>query len=160
MRFDPVRFFDMKGLLRYLILYILSRKPMHGYGIIQMISEGSGGLYTPSPGVIYPTLQYLEEGGLIRSEERDGKKVYFITEKGKEVLEEHREEVDEIIDKSFRMKELIVDLNLKSLISIFREVFKVLPYLSEDEKKRLKEIFERTSKEIREILRGHRNGGN
>ncbi len=159
-KFDPLHFLEVKGVLKYILLHILEIKPMHGYGIIQLISKECGGLYTPSPGVIYPALQHMEKEGLIRHKKKDGKKVYFITEKGKKLLEEHREEVERIVDKSARVKELIMNLNLKSLILAFTEVFKALPYLSEEEKMRLKEIFEKAAEEIKEILRGHRNGSN
>jgi len=56
---------------------------MHGYQIIQEVSERSGGVWTPSPGSVYPTLQHLEEEGLIASESRDGKNVFSLTEAGR-----------------------------------------------------------------------------
>jgi len=60
----------------------LKDKPRHGYDIIRELEEQSYGFYKPSPGVIYPTLQMLEEMGYASSNEQEGKKVYSITEEG------------------------------------------------------------------------------
>jgi len=65
-------------------------KPRHGYEIIREIEEKSYGFYKPSPGVIYPTLQALEEMGYAKSEENEGKKTYSITENGLKFLEEKK----------------------------------------------------------------------
>jgi DNA-binding PadR family transcriptional regulator len=56
---------------------------MHGYQVIQELSERSGGMWRPSPGSVYPTLQLLEDEGLVRSEEVDGKRVFHLTDAGK-----------------------------------------------------------------------------
>jgi DNA-binding PadR family transcriptional regulator len=67
---------------------------------MQAIEERSGGTYRPSPGVVYPTLQLLEELGYARVEERDGRKTYAITAEGRQDLQAHREEVDEFYERS------------------------------------------------------------
>jgi DNA-binding PadR family transcriptional regulator len=71
-----------RGDVRAAILTLLAETPMHGYQIIGELSERSGGVWSPSPGSIYPTLQLLEEEGLIRGAESDGKKVFTLTEAG------------------------------------------------------------------------------
>ncbi len=71
-----------RGDVRLAILYLLSEEPMHGYQIMQELSERTGGVWSPSPGSIYPTLQQLEDEDLVQSEERDGKKVYRLTDAG------------------------------------------------------------------------------
>ncbi len=63
-----------RGDIKYLILSVLEEKPMHGYQIINEIKEKFNGLYSPSPGTIYPTLQMLEEQRLIRVERKGEKK--------------------------------------------------------------------------------------
>jgi DNA-binding PadR family transcriptional regulator len=63
---------------------------MHGYDLIRELEERSGGAWRPSPGSIYPTLQLLEDEGLVTSEEQDGKRVYTITDAGRAELEERR----------------------------------------------------------------------
>jgi DNA-binding PadR family transcriptional regulator len=71
-----------KGDLKYILLDLIKDKPRHGYDIIREIEEQSYGFYKPSPGVIYPTLQMLEEMGYASSAEQEGKKIYSITEAG------------------------------------------------------------------------------
>ncbi len=84
-----------RGVVRYLVLDAISRQPRHGYEIIQAIEERSAGTYRPSPGVVYPTLQMLEELGHAKVEEHEARKVYAITAEGKQDLKHHAEEVDE-----------------------------------------------------------------
>jgi len=85
-----------KGDLKYVILDLIRDKPRHGYEIIRELEEMSHGLYTPSPGAIYPTLQMLEEMGYATAVERDGRKVYTITEEGINFLEERKDSADEV----------------------------------------------------------------
>ncbi len=74
------------GELRFVVLALIAEKPRHGYEIIKAIEEQFGGSYSPSPGVVYPTLTLLEEQGNATVEEIGGKKSYTITEQGKEFL--------------------------------------------------------------------------
>ncbi|MDH4067335.1 MAG: PadR family transcriptional regulator [Dehalococcoidia bacterium] len=76
-----------RGDLKYIILDLLKDKPRHGYDIIRELEEQSYGFYKPSPGVIYPTLQMLQEMGYVSSTEQEGKRVYSITEEGLKFLE-------------------------------------------------------------------------
>jgi len=89
-----------RGAVRYLILDSIEKQARHGYEIMQAIEERSGGTYRPSPGVVYPTLQLLEELGHARVEEADGRKTYAITADGRRDLEEHKEEVTEFYERS------------------------------------------------------------
>jgi DNA-binding PadR family transcriptional regulator len=75
-----------RGDLKYVILHLVKDEPRHGYDIIRALEEYSHGMYTPSPGVVYPTLQLLEEMGHITGEQQDGKKVYSITQDGLDFL--------------------------------------------------------------------------
>ncbi|MDQ6837091.1 MAG: PadR family transcriptional regulator [Actinomycetota bacterium] len=72
-----------RGDIRAAILALLAEAPMHGYQVIQEIGTRSGGVWTPSPGSVYPTLQHLEDEGLIASEQGEGKKVFSLTEAGR-----------------------------------------------------------------------------
>jgi len=87
-----------RGVIRYLVLDAIAQQPRHGYEIIQVIEERSGGTYRPSPGVVYPTLQMLEEMGHARLEEQDARKVYAITAEGKRDLAEHGDDVRDFYD--------------------------------------------------------------
>ena len=78
------------GELRFVILALIAEKPRHGYELIKAIEDQFGGSYTPSPGVVYPTLTFLEESGNATVVEENGKRVYTITEQGKEFLAANR----------------------------------------------------------------------
>ncbi|CAL9626091.1 PadR family transcriptional regulator [Streptomyces sp. Tu 3180] len=72
-----------RGDVRASILALLKDRPMHGYEMIQEIAERSGGAWKPSPGSVYPTLQLLEDEGLITSETDGGKKLFSLTADGR-----------------------------------------------------------------------------
>ena len=80
-----------RGDVRSAILALLDDRPMHGYEMIQELEERTGGRWTPSAGSIYPTLQLLEDEGLVTAEEVDGRKVYSLTDSGKEAVPERTE---------------------------------------------------------------------
>jgi DNA-binding PadR family transcriptional regulator len=80
-----------RGDVRSGLLSLLADAPMHGYDLIRELEQRSGGRWRPSPGSIYPTLQLLEDEGLVTGQEQDGKRVYSITDAGRAELEERRE---------------------------------------------------------------------
>lgn len=80
-----------RGDVRSAVLALLAEEPMHGYQIIHEIEERSGGMWKPSPGSVYPTLQMLADEGLITAEESGDKKVYSLTDAGKEAAAEAAE---------------------------------------------------------------------
>ncbi len=85
------------GDLRLLILQMIAEKPAHGYEIIKAIEERFAETYSPSPGVVYPTLTLLEEQGFARQEGSDGsKKLYAATEEGRRHLEANRDKLDKL----------------------------------------------------------------
>jgi DNA-binding PadR family transcriptional regulator len=90
------------GDLRLIILALLSEKPSHGYEIIKQVEEHSSGTYSPSPGMVYPALTYLEEVGYASSESEGSKKLYRITETGTAYLNENRASVEETLDQLAR----------------------------------------------------------
>ncbi|MFD7995916.1 PadR family transcriptional regulator [Streptomyces mexicanus] len=77
-----------RGDVRASILALLKDRPMHGYEMIQEIAERSGGAWKPSPGSVYPTLQLLEDEGLIASASEGGKKLFSLTEAGRAAADE------------------------------------------------------------------------
>ncbi|MCX5435924.1 PadR family transcriptional regulator [Streptomyces sp. NBC_00063] len=77
-----------RGDVRASILALLKDRPMHGYEMIQEIAERSGGAWKPSPGSVYPTLQLLEDEGLIASESEGGKKLFALTDSGRSAADE------------------------------------------------------------------------
>src|SRR3569623_3458417 len=93
------RVFD-QGDLRCVILKLISEKPSHGYELIKAIEERLGGAYSPSPGVVYPTLTLLEDLGLVAVVQSEGaKKAYGVTAEGAAALEENRQTVESIFQR-------------------------------------------------------------
>jgi DNA-binding PadR family transcriptional regulator len=88
-----------RGDLKFVILRLVSEKPMHGYEVMRALEEESCGCYKASPGSVYPTLQMLEDEGYLRYREEEGKKVYEITDEGREYLDDHGDVVDEIFER-------------------------------------------------------------
>jgi DNA-binding PadR family transcriptional regulator len=86
-----------QGEVRYVILALLAERPSYGYELIKEIEERLNGAYSPSPGLVYPTLTMLEEAGYTRAETGDGdKKRYTLTEEGQRILAINRPIVDAI----------------------------------------------------------------
>jgi len=91
--------------LQLLILGLLAEKPRHGYEIIKALDERSKGFYVPSPGMVYPALTYLEELGHATIEAAGARKLYHITETGKEHLENNRSTADALFAQFGRVGE-------------------------------------------------------
>jgi DNA-binding PadR family transcriptional regulator len=90
------RMFD-GGELRLVILALVSEKPRYGYEVIKELGERVGGEYSPSPGVVYPTLTMLEEMGYASaSQDPQGRKLYTLTGEGETVLAENKAQIDAI----------------------------------------------------------------
>jgi DNA-binding PadR family transcriptional regulator len=84
------------GRLRLYLLRLLDEEPRHGYEVIRLLRDRFMGIYAPSPGTIYPRLARLEEEGLVTHDEENGRKVYRITEAGREELRKRGDELDEL----------------------------------------------------------------
>ncbi|MGO9995466.1 MAG: PadR family transcriptional regulator [Steroidobacteraceae bacterium] len=91
--------------LQLLILALLADKPRHGYEIIKALDDRSKGFYVPSPGMVYPALTYLEEIGHAVIEADGARKLYHITQPGRDYLEEHRTRADAILAQFERVGE-------------------------------------------------------
>jgi len=85
------------GDLQLLLLALLAEKPSHGYELIKAIEERSGGFYVPSPGMVYPALTWLEEMDYAAVAAEGSKKLYSITDAGREFLREHQEAVEAML---------------------------------------------------------------
>lgn len=158
------RFFE-RGDIKYVVLDLLREKPRHGYELIQAIEDRCGGMYAPSPGAIYPTLQMLEDQGYVSVEARDGKKTYTITDAGREFLEEKSQTVRDIWDRlegrwGPRVHGEWHDIKdeLRDLKEEFRGVARMMSgrtrSATDPEKiRRIREVVTRTRREIEDILR-------
>ena len=86
------------GDLKLITLSLLAEAPRHGYDIIKALEERTSGIYSPSPGVVYPTLTFLEEAGYAVSSSEGNKKVFSITEAGQAHLADNREMIDGVLE--------------------------------------------------------------
>lgn len=145
------------GDMKYVILKILKDKPRHGYEVMKELEERMHGCYTASPGTVYPTLQWLEDEGLVRAQDVDGKKVYEITAEGKKFLEEHRDLVEDIFD---RVKDAVNDALGGSMAEINRAIGRLVKEAfrtgwktrDEEARKKVAEILNRALAEIEALV--------
>src|SRR6266496_4453255 len=86
-----------QGDLRLIALALIAEQPRHGYEIIKVLEDKTAGWYSPSPGIVYPTLTYLEEAGYVTVQADGAKKLYSITEEGRAHLAENQDFVDAVL---------------------------------------------------------------
>jgi DNA-binding PadR family transcriptional regulator len=87
------------GDLRLIALALIAEQPRHGYEIIKVLEDKTEGWYAPSPGVVYPTLTYLEEAGYVTVQADGAKRLYTITDEGRAYLESNRSFVDAVLQR-------------------------------------------------------------
>jgi DNA-binding PadR family transcriptional regulator len=81
--------------VRAAVLALLAEEPRHGYAIMTELTDRSGGLWRPSPGSVYPVLQQLQDEGLVSVEESEGRRVFSLTEAGRQYVTDHADELDQ-----------------------------------------------------------------
>ena len=146
--FGGARMFD-QGHLKFVILRLLDEKPRHGYEIIKEIEERFGGMYSPSPGTVYPTLTMLEDLGYARAmPEENGKKIYQITEEGRKHLAENQPLIAEFAQNIFGEPMMEVHRGMKN---VGRAVYASKSSRTPEQIKRIKEILERAATEIEAV---------
>jgi len=87
------------GDLRLIALALIAEQPRHGYEIIKVLEDKTDGWYSPSPGIVYPSLTFLEEAGYVTAQSEGAKKLYTITDEGRAHLEENRNFVDAVLER-------------------------------------------------------------
>jgi DNA-binding PadR family transcriptional regulator len=88
-----------QGDLRLIALALIAEQPRYGYEIIKLLEDKTAGWYSPSPGIVYPTLTYLEEAGHVTVQAEGAKKLYSITDEGRAHLQENRAFVDTVLER-------------------------------------------------------------
>ena len=144
------------GDMKYVILKLLKDKPRHGYEVMKELEDQMHGCYSPSPGTVYPTLQWLEDEGLVRSRDVDGKKVYEITDAGIKFLEEHKDVVTDIFD---RVAETVEEALGGSMAELNQGVARLMKVVyrrgwrgNDDMRKKIAAILTRAAKEVEDTL--------
>lgn len=135
-----------RGDIKYLILEVLAEAPRHGYEIMSALEERSGGRYRPSAGSVYPTLQMLEDGGFITGDDAGGKRVYTITDAGRQMLTERGAETRGTDDE-----EDGVDLRTAAF-TLGAAVMQAARVADAPAQAKVREILERARREIYAIL--------
>jgi DNA-binding PadR family transcriptional regulator len=140
-----------RGSARLLILNTLSARPMHGYEISKEISASFDGLYEPSPGVIYPTLQWLEDQEYVSGTRENGKTVYKITGKGRAFLNQNQDnlsQVNHFIRNRSNSDELPI---LKSAVRLQRLITLYLPEMSREKRIKVAKILDEATNRIAKL---------
>lgn len=154
--FGGGRMFD-QGHLKFVILRLLAEKPRHGYEIIKEIEERFGGMYSPSPGTVYPTLTLLEDLGFAVARPEDGgKKIYEITAEGRAHLAENQPLIDDIFA---RIAEIARNIFGEPMMEVHRAMKDVGAAIytsktssrSTEQIQKIKEILERAASEIKGV---------
>lgn len=141
----------VRGLVRLLVLHVLREGPMHGYKIMRRIGEMFGGMYEPSPGVIYPTLQYLEDRGLVESERVDRKTVYRLTEGGERYLREREGELEGSLKRARAMRGL-TGIIPRGFFGLFTTLMSKCGELTDEQREEIRASFERLMRDVRKVL--------
>jgi DNA-binding PadR family transcriptional regulator len=88
-----------QGDLRLVALALIAQAPRHGYEIIKLVEEKTAEWYSPSPGIVYPTLTFLEEAGYVTVSSEGAKKLYTITDEGRAYLDANRDLAEVVLDR-------------------------------------------------------------
>jgi DNA-binding PadR family transcriptional regulator len=145
-----------KGHLKYIILDLIKDKPRYGYEIIRILEERSQGMYAPSAGAIYPTLQMLEEMGYISASQSEGKKVYTITDAGRQFLVDQGRHTEEVKGRIRDHWDSAHVGERRKVMNQIRELWALIGQgfhnITPDKRKRIQEILEHTYSEIRTVI--------
>jgi len=151
-----------RGDLKFVILRLISERPMHGYEVMKALEEESKGYYRPSPGSVYPTLQMLDDEGYLTVEEKDGKKTYTITDEGLAYLGDNEDVVDDVFDRVDNFTDRFFGGDMRALSRSFSKLAQLtfdqaFQWGSEPEDlARMNEILEKAVDDMREIQKAAR----
>ncbi|MGA3359395.1 MAG: PadR family transcriptional regulator [Halobacteriota archaeon] len=147
-QFGPLKM--ERGNIKFFVLMTLQNQPLHGYGIIRAIEEKSG--HAPSAGVIYPTLQMLEDQGCVTMNEEDHKKIYAITEDGRYFLEKHREMVERLSTRAAQPRWSSLPGVGRRIGEIARTIFTNYSYLDDEKTQQIENILDEARRQIGEVI--------
>ena len=147
------------GDMKYVILKLLRDKPRHGYEVMKELEERMHGCYSPSPGTVYPTLQWLEDEGLVVGRDVEGKKVYEITDTGRKFLDDNKDTVEDIFD---RVRETVERTVGGSMVEVNRALGQLVKTVyrtgwkadSDEARKRVAEALSKATAEIEALGKG------
>lgn len=142
-----------RGDIKFLLLELLAEQPSHGYDLIKRMETRYGGFRRLSPGSVYPTLQLLEDGGYVTSETTAGKRVYTITDEGRQLLAERTQQEPQGGPwEAFRNKPQEFNQLRQAAMELAGAVMQVARSGNSDRMNRVKELLDRTKREIYAML--------
>jgi DNA-binding PadR family transcriptional regulator len=146
-----------RGDIKYMILDLLRERPSYGYEIIHALEERFGGVYTPSAGTVYPTLQMLEEMGYVTAAQTEGRKVYTITPAGSQFLDEQKSQLADVRERMrgwWDRRSVVGDVH--EVLDMSKEMRKLLKHrrraISPAKWQQIREVLERAYREIEVLL--------
>jgi DNA-binding PadR family transcriptional regulator len=147
-----------RGDIKYVVLDLLRDRPSYGYEIIRALEDRFGGLYTPSAGTVYPTLQMLEEMGYVTSAQMEGRKIYTITPEGTRFLNEQKDQVDDVNERMrgwWDRKASSEDMH--DMLGTMRDMLRTIKHrrrrLNPDKLQKIRVVLERAQREIEDLLK-------
>jgi DNA-binding PadR family transcriptional regulator len=147
-----------RGDIKYVILDLLRDRPGYGYEIIRALEERFSGLYTPSAGTVYPTLQMLEEMGYVTSAMVEGRKIYTITPAGREFLERQKSQVDDVRERMrgwWDRKSSSEDVH--DMVDRMRDMLKTVKHnrrnITPEKLRQIREVLDRAQRDIEDLLK-------
>ena len=149
-----------RGDLKFIILRLIADRPMHGYEVMKALEEESHGAYQASPGSVYPTLQMLEDEGYLTSDKAEGKRVYRITEAGRDYLAENEDTVDDVFERVASFTGTFFGDGMRDLSRAFRRLAQTTfegamrGPASRETLHGMIEVLERANREMRRARRG------
>ena len=156
-RRGPRRRFFRQGEVRLALLSLLEDEPAHGYELMKRLEERSGGLYRASAGTVYPVLQQLEDEGLVEILEENGKKVYHLTEMGREELLLHADHIERIWQRADGWQEWGSNMGPEtaeiwgSWGRLSKSAFRAAAKADFENTEKVREILDRARKELDEL---------
>ena len=146
-----------RGDIKFILLWLLSERPQHGYELMKELEARRGGFRRPSPGSVYPTLQMLEEGGYLTSEEVEGKRVYTITESGRQFLSDRHQH-----SHSRNARDSFTESKSSELIELRRTLTQLNDAVTQvarsgnfEQANRVRELLAQVKREIYKLLAQH-----
>jgi len=153
----PRRTFFRQGEVRMALLSLLDDGPAHGYELMKRLEERSGGMYKASAGTVYPVLQQLEDEDLVRAQDEEGKKVYHLTDQGRDELKLHEEQVERIWKRAGGWKEWGVNMGPEtaeiwgSWGRLTKAAFKAAARSDFEETDKIRKILDQARKELEKL---------
>jgi DNA-binding PadR family transcriptional regulator len=142
-----------RGAVPLAIFTLLDERPMHGYEIITELESRSDGRWRPSPGSIYPTLDRLEDRGVLTSSEVDGKRQFSLTDRGRQMLAELREAQGDDADEPWNQSGTGGRGDMRRLMSeLGGQVRQVARFGSAEQREAATKVLEDTKRQLYEIL--------